>query len=65
MPEKPSDAFLAALVHRLRGEAIGDGSVGRAIRGTGVYRTQVQVVIGGGAEGAVGRASRTRAVRSA
>jgi hypothetical protein len=55
------DAFLAALAHRLRGEVIGDGSVGRAIRdllATGAYRTQVHAAIGSSASGAAGERQR-------
>jgi hypothetical protein len=46
------DPFLRALTHRLRGEEIGDGSVGRAIRdvlGTGAYRMLMTVAVGAGA----------------
>jgi hypothetical protein len=48
------DPFLRALTHRLRGEVIGDGSVGRAIRdliSTGVYRTLMTVAVGGSVAG--------------
>jgi hypothetical protein len=54
------DAFLAALTHRLCGETIGDGSVGRAIRdllATGAYRTQVHAAIGSSASERQRRAS--------
>jgi hypothetical protein len=43
------DPFLRSLTHKLRGETIGDGSVGRAIRdliATGNYRTMMTVAIG-------------------
>jgi len=46
------DAFLRALAHRLRGETIGDGSIGRAIRdllGSGCYRGLMTVAVGAGA----------------
>jgi hypothetical protein len=59
------DPFLQALTRRLKGEEIGDGSIGRAIRdllGTGHYRTQMTTAVGAG--GGV-RKQAWRKVRSA
>jgi hypothetical protein len=52
------DPFLRALTHRLRGEVIGDGSVGRAIGdllGMGCYRLQMTVAVGDSFKGATVR----------
>ena len=50
--EADREPFINAVVCRLRGEIIGDGSIHRAIRdlmSTGVYRRQQTIAVGAGA----------------